>query len=87
MRLLDHAIQKRDYEDLLLKLDKTNVTILRTLLNEARTPLTYLAKQLNISIPSVSSRIEYLKKKSGDRLNKGTAQIDVIYLINNKIIK
>lgn len=46
-----------------MKLDSTNITILRTLLNEARTPLTSLAKQLNISIPSVSSRIEYMKKK------------------------
>ena len=51
------------HEVKLVKLDRTNNTILRTLLTEARTPLTSLSKKLDISIPSVSSRIEYLKKK------------------------
>lgn len=46
-----------------MKLDNNHFIIIKTLLQEARTPLTTLAKKLDLSIPSISSRINYLKKK------------------------
>ena len=44
-------------------IDETEEKILRMLLNEARTSLTQIAKECNISVPSVDSRIKQLKKK------------------------
>ena len=44
-------------------IDKTEEKIVRMLLKEARTSLTKIAKECNISVPSVNSRIKQLKKK------------------------
>jgi DNA-binding Lrp family transcriptional regulator len=43
-------------------MNKIDTIILKTLLNDARTTLTFLAKQCQITVPSVHSRITKLKK-------------------------